>query len=55
VAVVVGAEHAGLGPAWAVVADVPIRIPMAGSADSLNAGIAAAVVLYEAARQRSRA
>jgi TrmH family RNA methyltransferase len=31
----------------------PIRIPMHGIADSLNVSIAAAIVLYEAVRQRS--
>ncbi len=51
VAVVVGSEHAGLSPAWQGVE--PITLPMAGSGDSLNAATAAAVLLYEAVRQRS--
>lgn len=52
VAVVVGAEQFGLSPAWIERADVRVRIPMAGTADSLNAAMAAGVVLFEAARQR---
>lgn len=51
-AVAVGAEHEGLSRVWWH-AERPVRIPMAGVADSLNASVAAAVVLYEAARQRS--
>lgn len=54
VAVIVGAEHEGLSPTWLNAADVCVRIPMEGAADSLNAGIAAAVVLFEACRQRAR-
>lgn len=50
-AVVVGAEHAGVSAHWAG-ADA-ISIPMTGSADSLNASVAAAVVLFEAVRQRT--
>ncbi len=53
VAIAVGAEHAGLSPVFMGEADIPIRIPMAGAADSLNASVAAAVALYEAVRQRS--
>ena len=55
VAVVVGTEHEGLSTDWAEAADVAIRIPMSGVADSLNASVSAAVLLYEAARQRSTA
>ncbi len=47
-----GNETAGLSRAWLEAADVTIRIPMAGSASSLNASNAAAIVLYEAHRQR---
>lgn len=49
VAIVVGGEHDGLGTEW--IADA-IRIPMAGQADSINAAMTAAVLLFEAARQR---
>ena len=49
VAVVIGPEHAGLAPAW--LTGTTVRIPMAGIADSLNASVSAAVVLFEARRQ----
>lgn len=48
-AVVVGAEAEGLGAAWRTRG---IRIPMAGIADSLNVSVAAAVLIFEARRQR---
>jgi len=51
-AIVLGSEAAGLSPAWRDSAVTPIAIPMHGIADSLNVSIAAAVVLYEAIRQR---
>lgn len=53
VAVVVGSEQYGLSEAWLAAADERVRIPMSGSADSLNAAMAAGVVLFEAVRQRS--
>lgn len=53
VAVVVGSEQYGLSDAWLAAADERVRIPMSGSADSLNAAMAAGVVLFEAVRQRS--
>ncbi len=53
IAVVLGAEHAGLEPAWLEGAHAPVRIPMrAQVADSLNVSVAGAVILYEALRQR---
>lgn len=52
VAVVVGAEQYGLSDTWLDNADVRLRIPMAGVADSLNAAMAAGLVLFEAVRQR---
>jgi TrmH family RNA methyltransferase len=55
VALVIGPEHAGLGPAWAEAADVALTIPLADPAhgvDSLNASNAAAVLLFEAVRRR---
>jgi len=48
----VGNETAGLSAAWREAADRMVRIPITGSASSLNAANAASVVLYEAARQR---
>lgn len=50
-AILVGAEDIGISAAWDGVAR-PIRIPMAGTADSLNASVAAAILLFEAVRQR---
>jgi TrmH family RNA methyltransferase len=50
-AIVLGAEATGLGGAWSDDAD-GVRIPMAGIADSLNVAAAAAVLAYEARRQR---
>ncbi|HET8986190.1 MAG TPA: TrmH family RNA methyltransferase, partial [Trueperaceae bacterium] len=53
-ALLVGTEATGLSDAWLKSADELVRIPMLGSsADSLNASVAGAVVLYEALRQRS--
>ena len=53
VAVLMGAEDAGLTTFWLDHADVRVRLPMAGQADSLNVGVATSVVLYEAIRQRT--
>lgn len=50
-AILVGAEDVGISTAWENVA-MPISIPMAGTADSLNASISAAILLFEAVRQR---
>jgi TrmH family RNA methyltransferase len=53
VALLVGAEDVGLPPAWRDVADVAVSLPVCGGGiDSLNASAAAAVLLYEAVRQR---
>jgi TrmH family RNA methyltransferase len=51
-AIVVGAEDAGVSDVWKRAADVRVRIPMLGKNDSLNVSVAAAVLLYEAVRQR---
>ena len=51
-AVVLGSEDAGLGEEWLKAADVRVRIPMSGIADSLNVSATAAILLYEALRQR---
>lgn len=50
---VVGSEGQGLSKLIADTCDVLLRIPMEGRVGSLNAGVAAAVALYEARRQRS--
>lgn len=55
VAIFIGNEGAGLPPEVEHVADARISIPIAESVESLNAGIAASIVLYEAARQRQGA
>ena len=52
VALVVGAEQYGLSEAWLQAADLRVRIPMLGQADSLNVSAAATILLYEAVRQR---
>ena len=54
-AIVVGSEHEGLGSAWSQPGCKAVRIPMAGRADSVNAAVAAAVLLFEARRQRRSA
>ncbi len=53
VALLVGNEGAGLPEEVERHADARIRIPMAGGVESLNAAAAAAVLFYEAARQRN--
>jgi RNA methyltransferase, TrmH family len=52
VAIFIGNEGAGLPPEVEHAADARISIPIADRVESLNAGIAASIVLYEAARQR---
>ena len=52
VAIIVGSEQYGLSREWLDGADARVRIPMGGEADSLNAAMAAGVVLFEAVRQR---
>jgi TrmH family RNA methyltransferase len=52
VAVLVGAEGAGLPEAALARAAVRVRIPLRRPVESLNVGVAAALVLFEAARQR---
>jgi RNA methyltransferase, TrmH family len=52
VAIFIGNEGAGLLREIEHAADARISIPMSAGVESLNAGVAASVVLYEAARQR---
>ncbi len=52
VAVVVGSEGSGLAPEARRRATARLRIPLAAPVESLNVGVAAALLLYEAARQR---
>jgi TrmH family RNA methyltransferase len=51
-ALLVGSEKYGLSESWLAAADRRARIPMAGQVDSLNVAVSAAIVTYEAVRQR---
>jgi RNA methyltransferase, TrmH family len=51
-AFLIGNEANGLSKAAGDAADTLIKIPMAGKVESLNAAVAAAILMYEAARQR---
>lgn len=52
-AIVMGTESTGLTEVWRKAADAHIRIPMLGRLDSLNVSVSAAVLLFEAVRQRN--
>ena len=52
VALVVGTEQYGLSDEWLNAADLRVRIPMLGQADSLNVAAATTILLFEAVRQR---
>jgi TrmH family RNA methyltransferase len=51
-AIALGSEARGLSDAWAELADASVHIPMLGVADSLNVSATAAILFYEALRQR---
>jgi TrmH family RNA methyltransferase len=51
-AIVLGSEAQGLAPLWSAADIQGVRLPMLGVADSLNVSAAAAVLFYEALRQR---
>ncbi len=53
-AVIMGSEQYGLSDFWLRHADLAVRIPMAGQADSLNVAMATIITLFEAVRQRSQ-
>jgi len=55
VALILGAELAGPSPAALEQADVHVAIPMLGLGTSVNVSVAAAVILFEAERQRAAA
>lgn len=51
-AIVMGTESTGLSDLWRKAASAHIRIPMLGRLDSLNVSVSAAILLFEAIRQR---
>ena len=51
-AIVMGTESTGLTQQWREAADAHIRIPMLGRLDSLNVSVSAAILMFEAVRQR---
>jgi len=53
-ALILGGEGRGISPTLLGKCDSVVRIPMAGNIESLNVGVAAAVVLYERIRQQER-
>lgn len=53
IAIVLGSEAEGLTEAWHAKDVTPIKLPMRGLADSLNVSTTAAILFYEALRQRS--
>ncbi|MBT3393944.1 MAG: RNA methyltransferase [Waddliaceae bacterium] len=52
IAIAVGTEQLGLSDIWMDDADIQLRIPMLGNADSLNVATATTLLLYEVVRQR---
>jgi len=52
-AIVIGTEATGLTDCWRKAADAHIKIPMLGRLDSLNASVSAAILMFEAVRQRN--
>lgn len=53
VALVIGSESEGIGKETVKAADMLLKIPMPGRAESLNASVAAGIMIFEAARQRN--
>lgn len=53
-AIVLGSEAEGLSSVWLGENVTPIKLPMRGAADSLNISAAAAILFYEALRQRAK-
>ena len=52
-AIVMGTEATGLTDIWRTAADAHIKIPMLGRLDSLNVSVSAAILMFEAVRQRN--
>ena len=51
-AIVMGAEATGLSDVWLANSDQNILIPMQGEIDSMNVSVSAAILIFEAMRQR---
>ncbi len=51
-AIIMGTESTGLTQVWREAADAHVRIPMQGQLDSLNVSVSAAILIFEAVRQR---
>jgi TrmH family RNA methyltransferase len=51
-AIIMGSEAEGLSDIWLHSADDMIKIPMSGKVDSLNVSVSAAILVFEAKRQR---
>jgi TrmH family RNA methyltransferase len=51
-ALVMGTDATGLSSQWRKAASAHLRIPMLGRLDSLNVSVSAAILLFEAVRQR---
>ncbi len=52
VAIVIGNEANGVGEAFMNHCDIQVRIPMSGAIESLNAAVAAGILMYESMRQK---
>ena len=52
-ALIIGGEAEGASPEARAAADQSISIPMPGSSESLNAAVAAGILIFEVVRQRS--
>jgi len=52
-AIVMGTEATGLSGEWLSKADISVKIPMGGRIDSMNVSVAAAIMVFEARRQRN--
>ena len=53
-ALIIGGEAAGSGTEAASLADKKVHIPMPGGTESLNAAVAASILLFEVVRQRTK-
>ena len=54
IALIIGNEGRGISQSLMKRADIRVRIPMEGETESLNAAVAAAIMMYECVRQRGR-